>query len=135
MKFKWLFLFLVSISAQANQFPVEIIENIDDMKVVAFIKETDIEKSIKWTPFSELPPPMSIEQVVSAIKKEVTGDTKLDDAVITEIELKSMPHHKAHWHYLVKLQANMNGKVDNVVYIVLMDGKVIRAIKEPEAIK
>ena len=135
MNFRWLLLFLISFNVQANRFPVEIIEHIDDMKVVAFINETDIEKSMQWSPFSDLPPPVSINQVVAAVKKKITSDAKLSEATITEIELKSMPHHKKHWHYLVKLRANINGKADNVVFIVLMDGKVIRAMKEPEAIK
>jgi hypothetical protein len=54
---------------------------------------------------------------------------------LTGIELKKIPRHEKHWHYLVKTKSEVDDIVESHYFIVLMDGKVIAAIKEPESIK
>ena len=135
MNSRWLLaLFLVAGALQARPFPVEIIETLDDVKVVAFISDADIKSSVSWSPMSSAPP-LSIAAAIQAIKKEMAGKHDLDKATINEIELKQIPYHADHWHYLVKVSATGNNHSIDHYFVVLMSGKVIRAIKEPESYK
>ena len=135
MNFRWLLaLLLFSGALHATPFPVEIIDTLDDVKVVAFISDAEIQNSVSWSPM-ETPPPLTIAAAIKAIKKEMVGKHDLNKAVINEIELKQIPSHEDHWHYLVKLSTVTGGRTIDHYFVVLMSGKVIRAIKEPESYK
>jgi hypothetical protein len=124
---------LVSAKLFAYEFPLEITEYIDDVKIDAYISKSDINEALIWTPF-ESEPPLSMAAALQAIQAYV-ANTDLEDMTLTGIELKKLPHHEKHWHYLVKIKSEVDEVVESHYFIVLMDGKVIPAIKEPESIK
>lgn len=136
MSFKWpaLLLLLVSTSSHAYEFPLEIFEYVNDVKVVAFINKDDIDDSMSWNPFEE-PPKLTIANVVDIIKKHITTNQELAGAELTEIELRQIPHHEKHWHYMVKLKTVEDNKRKYHYILILMNGKVIPAIREPESFK
>lgn len=125
---------LFSGSLQAYEFPIEIIEFIDNTRVVAFVNEVDIDKALYWVPF-EGSPPLAIADALKAIRGHIASDPKLADATLTGIELKQIPRHEKYWHYLVKLRSQADDRVRSSYFIVLMDGKVIPGIREPETLK
>lgn len=128
-----LFVFLISTKLYAFEFPIEITEYIDDVKVDAVIKQSDINQELIWTPF-EKAPALSVADALQAIK-DYADKTNLEDLALTGIELKQIPHHEKHWHYLVKLKSKTDDGFESHYFIVLMDANVIPAIKEPESIK
>jgi len=128
-----LFVLLFSAKLYAYEFPIEITEYIDDVKVDAYISNNDINQALVWTPF-ESEPPLSMASALQAIQA-YAANTDLSDMTLTGIELKQIPHHEKHWHYLVKIKSEVDEVVASHYFIVLMDGKVIPAIKEPESIK
>lgn len=125
---------LASINAQAFEFPVEIIEYIDDAKVVGYVQSNDIDTSLNWAPFHGAPP-LTIEQALHRVMDFIQGDTTLDNAQMVGIELKPIPEHAGYWHYLVKLKYGDDDQRHAHFFMVLMDGKVISAIREPQSIK
>jgi len=129
-----LLLLLFSASTQAYEFPVEIIEFIDNAKIVASIDEGDIDESLYWQPF-ESPPPLSIAGALDAIRTHIASDPQAGRTELTGIELKQIPHHSRHWHYLVKMRTEVEGKPQPRYFIVLMTGKVIPGLREPETVK
>ena len=133
MNYRWLTVFLITFSANAQpyQFKTEVIEQFDDVKVVAFVSEADIEHSMQWDPMKE-PPPLSIEAAVNAINKQYLESTNGSGSLlVTEIELRQLPQHKNYWHYIIKGKADS----EDIYYFVLMSGKVIPAIVETESVK
>ena len=129
-----LLLILFSAKLQAMEFPLEVIEYIDNSRVVAFINESDIDKTLPWTPFTGAPP-LSLNDALGLTQKYATTGLKLKNATLSEIELRQIPHHKNYWHYLVKMQASVDEKMRNYYFIVLMNGKIISGIREPQSIK
>jgi hypothetical protein len=127
-------LFLFSSQVLAVEFPIEISEYIDDVKVDAFINEEDLMHSKKWMPFDSSPP-LSMNQALNAIKESEGSGIDFSKAKVVAVELKPVPHHKSYWHYLVDLKVMSDEGPESVYYVVLMNGKVIPAIKEPESIK
>ena len=125
-------LFMFSGTIYAYQFPLVIVEYIDNTKVVAYINESDIDKTLSWIPF-EAPPPLTIADVVNDIQKTVASHPNLTNATLKKIELKQIPHHKNHWHYLVAIETKVNSHTELNYFAVLMNGKVIQLIKEPES--
>lgn len=124
---------LASINAQAFEFPVEIIEYIDNAKVVGYVQSNDIDTSLNWAPFHGAPP-LTIEQALHRVMDFIQGDTTLDNAQMVGIELKPIPD-AGYWHYLVKLKYGDDDQRHAHFFMVLMDGKVISAIREPQSIK
>lgn len=118
----------------AIDFPIEISEYFDDVKVDVFINEEDLNQSKPWQPF-ESSPPLSMNQALMAIKDIEDSESVYSDAKVIGIELKPVPHHKSYWHYLAKLKVMSEDGPESAYYVVLMNGKVIPAIKEPESIK
>lgn len=118
-------------NALALQPKVEIVEQFDNLRMVAFISVNDITDSPEWNPDSE-PPPVTVSEAIQAVKafdKNLKGP-----AAISEIEIRPVPRHEKHWHYLVKVANDtMQTKFD--IYVVLMSGKVIPAMIEPKAYK
>ena len=131
--YRWLLMAVLAFSANAYAFQskVEIIEQFDNLRMVAFIGREDINNSPEWEPNSG-GPPLSVEEAIQAVKtfiKDPTGTLP-----IREIEIRTVPRHEKHWHYLVKIKNDaMKTKYD--IYVVLMNGKVIPAIIEPQAYK
>lgn len=129
-----LLLLLFSCNAFAVQFPIEITEYIDEVKVDAYINEADLNKTAKWTPFKSAPP-LSVNDALAAIKRHIHADVNFANTTLIGVELKPVPGHAAYWHYLIKLKTVADGKSQPHFFVVLMDGKVISALKEPESIK
>ena len=129
-----LLLLAFCVNAQASQYPIEVVEFIDNIRVAAFINEEDIDKSMTWIPF-EGSPPLAIGDALGAIKARVADDPEYATMKLTEIELKQIPHHQTYWHYLVRIKTELDGKSRSHYFIVLMNGKVIQGIKEPSSVK
>ncbi len=131
-----LLILILFFSAQvlAVEFPIEISEYIDDVKIDAYINKEDLKKTSQWTPF-ESSPPLTINQALTAILNDEKSEIDFTNSRVIGIELKPVPHHKSYWHYLVKIKTISEEGSEPSFFIVLMDGKVITAIKEPESIK
>ncbi len=129
-----LVLLFVSGTSSAIEFPIEIIEYIDNTKVVAFVNEDDIDKSLRWSPF-ETPPPLSMTDALKLVQKQMAMDPELANAHLTGIELKPIPHHDGQWHYLVKLKNQVGDKPHARYFVLLMNSKVIAGMREPETVK
>jgi len=129
-----LLLVLFSGNMQANEFPVEIIEFIDNARVVAFINENDIDETSYWLP-SAGSPELSIEDALNAVQQHIAADPDITAAELDELKLKQIPHHQRHWNYLVKMKITNHGKPHASYFVVLMNGKVIPAVREPGAVK
>lgn len=125
---------LFSFKALAMEFPIKVTEYIDDVKIDAYINEKDLLRTKKWTPF-ESPPPLSVAAAMTAIKNYISADSDFSNTTLIGVELKKIPHHKSYWHYLVKVKTVTENNSQPNFYVVLMDGKVVSAIKEPESIK
>jgi len=127
-------LLLMSSSVYALEFPSEIIETLDDTTIIAYLNESDINKTAKWRP-SASEPPLSIAGAVAELQRYITANPHPGKESLRAIELKQIPRHKHYWHYLVRTRVKNEGGTANHFYMVLMDGKVIPAIMEPESYK
>lgn len=128
----FLFVFVASaLSAHAYQPKIEIIEQFDNLKMVAFISKEDLQNNPEWNPDSEAPP-LTVSQAIQAYKSYTKSQKALKP--IKEIEIRSVPNYKNHWHYLFKVP-NQSMKTGYNIYVVLMNGKVIPAIIEPQSYK
>lgn len=127
-------LLLISSHLQADEYPVEVIEYFDNTKIVAFLNESDIVNTSTWYP-STSAPPLTIANAMDAVQKHVVPKVDSEKVSLVNIELKPIPNHKNYWHYLVKTRTTNPGKLANQYYVVLMDGKVVPAIMEPESFK
>lgn len=125
---------LVGAKAQAVEFPIEIQEYMDDIRLVAFINQSDIDQTAQWKPAAG-PPPLSIAEVLELLKQRAASNPKMKDAVLTEIELRQIPRYENYWHYVVKMRHQENGKPKPLYFVVLMNGKIIPGLREPESIK
>ena len=68
--------------------------------------------------------PLSIDDAIAAVQE--FGNEPNAEFAIDRIEIKPVPKHANHWHYLAN-----DAKVTHYdLYIVLMDGKVIPAMIE-----
>jgi hypothetical protein len=120
--------------ALAFDFPVEVTEYIDDVKIIAYLNQREVDKEPQWTPF-EGPPALSIADALEAVQHRIESDTELSEVTLTGIELKQIPQHAGRWHYLVKVRFKQDASVRPHFFVVLMDGQVISAVKRPDAIK
>ncbi len=119
-------------NAHALQYKVEIVEQFDNIRVVAFVKSDDIKRSPTWNPSVD-PLPLRVEDAIRAVREFSKEPDSL--GALREIELRTIKNFPGHWHYLIKLVANDASRQKYGVYVVLMNGKVIPAVIEPEAIK
>jgi hypothetical protein len=133
LRFIPLLVLLFSSRLYAYEFPLDITEYIDDVKVVAYINNSDIKPELNWEPFASAPL-LSIASALQAIQA-YSANTELADMMLTGIELKQIPHHENQWHYLVKVKTEVDEVFESHYFIVLMNGKVIPALKEPDSIK
>ncbi len=139
MNYKWLLLLLTltvsAANAQSYQSSIEIIEQFDDVKLVAFIRENDLESYPQWNPMKEAPP-LTIDKAIKAVHDyHKKNNAELAAETVSEIELKKMARHEKYWHYLVKIKINSSDNAGYQVYVVLMNGKVIPALTETESYK
>lgn len=119
---------LSSIS-NAMESRTEIIEQFDDLKLVAFIPTADITNSPEWKP-EVGEPPLSVGEAINAVRKLDAGT----DHPIREIELRPITNSPTHWHYLVKTSnAKKTTRFD--IYVILMNGRVIPAMIEPKSVR
>lgn len=131
--YRWLPILILILSANAHalQSKIEILEQFDNLKMVALIDRKDIDSNPEWDPnVSE--PPLTLVQAIQAVKD--FNNTSEPIGAIREIEIRPIPKHDKNWHYLIKIENNaMNTKYN--IYIVLMSGKVIPAMIEPQSYK
>jgi hypothetical protein len=99
--------------------------------MVAFVDKKAIRDSPEWNPNID-PPPLTIVEAIQAVKEFNKASKNL--GAIKEIEIRPVPNYEKHWHYLIKI-ANDLMKTKYSIYVVLMSGKVVPAIIEPQAIK
>ena len=127
----FLLVLFYSSGCYAFQSKIEIVEQFDDIKMVAFINLKDIESSPEWNPNLSVAP-LSVGDAIKAVKRFVKNSGALN--AIKEIEIRPIPKYEKRWHYLIKITNNsMTSKFD--VYVVLMNGKVIQGIIEPQGYK
>ena len=114
---------IISVNAQAFEAKVEIVEQFDSFKIVAFISAQEIADNPDWQP-SLGEPPLSIGAAIQAV-----SDFTKTKSAINEIEIRQVADHQQKWHYLIRV-ANESMQAKNSIYVVLMNGKVISGIIE-----
>lgn len=121
----------------SDLWPEEIIDSMDDQRLVLFLPNEDIAASPKWLPAEDTPPPLNIADAMAHLKEWMTGDPRYLGAEIHEIELKPIHKHEQEhrWYYLFQLRRTNGGKRKAIYAAVLLSGKVAPVIAEPEAIK
>jgi len=119
----------LSTNALAYEPKIEIVEQFDDLKMIAFLNKADLDKNPEWNPASSAPP-LSVLEAIQAVKVF----SKKSDLALNEIEIRTVPRHGKQWHYLIKV-ANESLRSKYSVYVVLMNGVVIPAMIEPEGYK
>lgn len=136
MSLRWLVLLvpLYSVSVHAYELPIEIFEIVDNARVVAFVNESDIDKSADWKPFAAAPK-LGISDVTAAVRKYADGNEETKGAALVEVSLRQIPHHEGKWHYMVKMKTEVDEQVRYHYLVVLMNGKIVPAIREPSPIK
>jgi len=136
MSYRWLALWVLPLAAHAQdyQFPIEIIEYVDSTRVVAFIDESDIPDAVNWHPFEEALP-LTIEGAMGAVQQYIASAMVLAEPRLEEVELRRIPHHENRWHYMVKIREQGEDNARIHYFVVLMNGKVIPAMREPESVK
>ena len=128
------FLLLLSSSVLAFKFPIEMIEGVDGARIVIYVGEGDIDSGAHWAPF-EGAPPLSLVKALATVREHLAKIPAMQDATLKEVQLRQIPRHKAVWHYMVVMQSMKDGKPVLHYYVVLMSGKFIPAIREPESYK
>ncbi len=130
------FVFLIAQNVLAAQFPLVLIESFDDAKVVIYVNESDIRSTPDWRP-SEGAPPLSVKNLIADVQKWNALNPEFSNATINEFELKPILNHEKEnrWYYLVQMKNTTNGTTDTHYLAVLMDGKVLAAVREPTSYK
>ncbi len=129
-------IFLIAQNVLATQFPQVLIESFDDARVVIYVNESDISNTPDWQP-SEGAPPLSVKNLIKDIKKWNVSNPEFANSTINEFELKPIIHHEKQnrWYYLVQMKNNTKGTSDTHYLAVLMNGKVLSAVREPASYK
>ncbi len=118
-------------SAGAETFPLELIEQFDEARVVAFIDKAELENSPAWQPLDQ-PPPLTIAAALERLAAFVQQrGEELSKLKVTEIELRPVSGFPDRWHYLVRTATPAGPRF----YAVLMNGRVVAAVREPEPVK
>lgn len=117
--------------------PQEIIDTMDDQRLVVFLPNADIAASPEWLPEDGEAPPLTIAEAITHLKKWMAGGTRYRKAEIHEIELKPIHghEHEHRWYYLFQLRRPTTGKRKSIYAAVLLNGKVVPVIAEPSSIK
>jgi hypothetical protein len=127
---------IFSIGALAKEFPLEIIERFADARIVIYTRQSAIDAAPAWNP-SQGAPPLSIEALIKAVEKWSAAEPQPATAFIRKIELKPIRHeeNRNRWYYLVQLDVKEQGRSSTRYLAVLMSGKILPAIREPEPYK
>lgn len=129
-------LFVFSSNVLAVEFPVEIVDQFDNSRVVAYVNQGDVDKSPSWNP-ADGAPPLTIGAMLKSLDNWIAEDSTLKGAEVSKIELKPIMNKEieGRWYYLVKLtcKSTENPKVSYAA--ILMNGKVSAAIREPDPFK
>ena len=136
MNFRWLVLLLLPLGAHAQQmvFPIEIFEYVDNARVVAFINQSDIDATRNWHPFDEAVP-LTVDQATERMNSYMASAPELEGGRLEEIVLRRIPQHEKQWHYMFKMRTDPAQGSQAHYFVMLMSGKIIPAIREPESIK
>jgi len=128
--------FVIAQNALAAPFPLVLIESFNDAKVIIYAKESDIRNAPNWKP-SDGAPPLSMENLITDIQKWNSLNPKFSDSRINEFELKPIVHYEKEnrWYYLVQMKDTNKGKTGEHYLAVLMNGKVLPAVKKPASYK
>ena len=125
-----LFLFFLSVAtARASSLPAEVVENMDQYRIVLYLSDEQVNAIPEWQP-GEGKPPMSLQDAVSHVLAWIARDTSLAGAKIYELKYKPVHNYEKlnRWYYLVELRMEA-GKKRFVA--VLPGGQVVSAIEEP----
>ncbi|RMG33195.1 MAG: hypothetical protein D6720_11915 [Gammaproteobacteria bacterium] len=136
MRLKYLFIvsLLTCVQARALEFPLEVIEYIDNTRVVAFVSPRDIKAAGSWEPL-HMPPPLTMEQALHQVWTALTGRGVPPEAIrLASIELKEFRQQPGRWHYLIRLKQTSNSRHPRF-FVVLMNGKTVAAAREPQSYK
>lgn len=122
--------------AAGKVWPVEIFDVMDNQKLVLFLRDQDIVSSPSWQP-ADGAPPLTIAEALKHIQSWIDKDPRLAGARVHELELKPIHEHhqQDRWYYLLQLRTEHDGEVVTSYAAVLMNGKVIAAIVEPDSYK
>ncbi len=131
-----LILLVVTGAVNAAPWPLEIIDRLDDARIVIYVNESDIEQSPVWNP-ADGAPPFGLKDLMKRVAAWEKKNRGPDTDGIEKIELKPIAHHEkqGRWYYLVQLGDKLNGKPTHRYLAVLMSGKTVAAIREPESYK
>ena len=123
-------------TADAANWPLEVFERMDDKRIVVFLTEEDIDSSPAWEP-AEGSPPLTLAAVIQVLDTWIQASIDRAGLKIHEIKLKAIPHHELdhHWYYLVQLTKRIDAKTEREYAAILMDGKLVPAIREPASVK
>jgi len=129
--YPWILLLglVLSCNASALQSTTGLFEQFGDFRLVVYVEDQDIVSSPPWNPDSDALP-LSVTEAIQALKD---FNRNLDSSnSIVEIDLRPVPNYEEFWHYLIEVRDDdMSNNFS--VFVVLMSGKVIPAIIEPEA--
>ena len=125
-------LIVLASTAHAFESKIEIYEQFDNARVVAFVSEQDIRNSPQWNP-EEQALPLSVNAAIKAVRSFIHDSSAIQK--LQEIEIRKVSGFVGYWHYLVQMEAGDGAHPKSRIYVVLMDGKVIPAIIEPETFK
>jgi len=116
-------------AAQAARLPAEVVENLDQYRIVLYLSEDQIDAIPAWQP-GKGKPPMSLEAAVNRTLEWIGTSDLLKDARIHELKYKPVHNYESRnrWYYLVELR--MQGTKKRFLAI-LPDGQVVPAIEEP----
>jgi hypothetical protein len=116
--------------AQAASLPAEVVENLDQYRIVLYLNDTQIDSIPAWRP-GEGGPPMSLEAAVDSTLEWVGANELYRDASIYELKYKPVHNYEAlnRWYYLVELRMQDGRKR---FLAVLPDGTVVPANEEPD---
>lgn len=128
---------LISVGpVQAAPWPLEIIDHLDETKIVIFVNESDIEAAPKWNP-DDGAPAFGLKEVLDSVNRWRQENNCSNQDSIEKIELKPIAHHEkqGRWYYLVQLKNVKKSAHAHRFLAILMNGKTAAAMMEPEALK
>ncbi len=123
----------ISANCPAGKWAAEVIENLDQARIVLFLTDEDMAAMPEWRPDGHEPPPLTLAKAIDLVNAEIEKDVDLRGAEIHELEFKPVrKHEKQHrWYFLCEVRTHDGGKEKKHFLAVLTSGKVIRAIEEP----
>jgi hypothetical protein len=116
-------------AVQASSLPTEVVENLDDYRIVLYLSETQINAIPAWQP-GEGAPPMSLDAAVSRTLAWIGENELLKNAQIHELKFKPVHNFESlnRWYYLVELHTD---NARRRFLAVLPGGEVVPAVEEP----